>query len=269
MPAATAQSRQLLSTIGGVQAYGDYASAVDDPRIDAVVIAVPPRFHLDLTLQALAAGKHILVEKPAFVRMADYHTVVAARNAAKRVVLVGKRSLQAARRLPAEAAERGRHRRDGVRSFHDCGASPEVGRRLAQRRNDGGWRRIFREGIHWLHLAGSLGPTITSIQGFRPDVPRDGPDTQVKSMMVAFRYDNGAVGALCYSREIPSLCGDSACPSCSAARASSHSSRTARSSWSAAVDFPGWCSRASGTSVATARCIAISSARSATAARRK
>jgi predicted dehydrogenase len=64
---------------------------------------------------------------------------------------------------------------------------------------------FFEEGIHWLHLAGSLGPTITSIQGFRPDVPRDGPDTRVKSMMVAFRYDNGAVGALYYSREIPSL----------------------------------------------------------------
>jgi predicted dehydrogenase len=34
---------------------------------------------------------------------------------------------------------------------------------------------------------------------------REGPDTRAKSMMVAFRYDNGAVGALFYSREIPSL----------------------------------------------------------------
>ena len=75
-------------------------------------------------------------------------------------------------------------------------------------RNDetmAGGDAFFEEGIHWLHLAGSLGPTITSIQGFRPDVPRDGPDTRVKSMMVAFRYDNGAVGALYYSREVPSL----------------------------------------------------------------
>ncbi len=34
---------------------------------------------------------------------------------------------------------------------------------------------------------------------------REGPDTRAKSMMVAFRYDNGAVGSLYYSREIPSL----------------------------------------------------------------
>ena len=33
-------------------------------NIDAIVVAVPPRFHLDLTLQALAAEKHVLVEKP-------------------------------------------------------------------------------------------------------------------------------------------------------------------------------------------------------------
>ena len=51
---------------------------------------MPPRFHLDLTLQALRAGKHVLVEKPAFLRMADYRAVRAARDRAGRVVLVGE-----------------------------------------------------------------------------------------------------------------------------------------------------------------------------------
>ena len=64
---------------------------------------------------------------------------------------------------------------------------------------------FFEEGIHWLHLAGSLGPAITMVHGYRPSVSREGPDTRVKSMMVAFRYDNEAVGSLYYSREIPSL----------------------------------------------------------------
>jgi predicted dehydrogenase len=78
-------------------------------------------------------------------------------------------------------------------------------------RNDefmAGGDAFFEEGIHWLHLAGSLGPTITAIDGYRPAPARDGGasgDSRVKSMMVAFRYDNGAVGALFYSREIPSL----------------------------------------------------------------
>jgi predicted dehydrogenase len=75
-------------------------------------------------------------------------------------------------------------------------------------RNDesmAGGDAFFEEGIHWLHLAGSLGPTIVSAHGFRPAVSNEGPDTRAKSMMVAFRYDNDAVGSLYYSREIPSL----------------------------------------------------------------
>src|SRR5690606_23986268 len=55
------------------------------------------------------------------------------------------------------------------------------------------------------HLAGSLGPTITRAQGFRPPPSDRGPDRRAKSMMVAFEYDNGAAGALLYSREVPSL----------------------------------------------------------------
>jgi predicted dehydrogenase len=75
-------------------------------------------------------------------------------------------------------------------------------------RNDeamAGGDAFFEEGIHWLHLAGSLGPRITEIHGLRPSVSREGPDRRAKSMMVAFRYDNEAVGSLYYSREIPSL----------------------------------------------------------------
>ena len=75
---------------GGVRSYGDYRTAIEDPGVDAVVVAVPPRFHLDLTLQALAAGKHVLVEKPAFPQMADYERVREARDRAGRIGLIGE-----------------------------------------------------------------------------------------------------------------------------------------------------------------------------------
>ena len=61
-----ARAEQYCQRYAGARSYGGYRAAIDDPAIDAVVIAVPPKFHLDLTLQALAAGKHVLVEKPAF-----------------------------------------------------------------------------------------------------------------------------------------------------------------------------------------------------------
>lgn len=190
----------------GTGSYGDYAAAINDPRVDAVVIAVPPAYHLNLTLQALAAGKHVLVEKPAFPTTADYEAVREARDRAQRVVLVGENDHYkplaiTLRRLLA----------DGVIGDMVFGHFSSIVRRLKAAddwRNDetmAGGDAFFEEGIHWLHLAGSLGPRITSIAGYRPAPSREGPDRRAKSMMVAFHYDNGAVGSLYYSREIPSL----------------------------------------------------------------
>ena len=201
-----ARSDAYCKRFRGVGTHTDYDAAIGDPAVDAVVIAVPPRFHLDLTLQALAAGKHVLVEKPAFLTTNDYQRVIDARNQAKRVVLVGENDhykplALLLRRLIAE-------RVIGDLVF---GLFTTVVHRLKAAddwRNDetmAGGDAFFEEGIHWLHLAGSLGPRIVSIQGYRPAPATNGPDRRVKSMMASFRYDNGAVGSLYYSREIPSL----------------------------------------------------------------
>lgn len=42
----------------------DYRQLLADPAIDAIVIATPVSTHFELALQALRAGKHVLVEKP-------------------------------------------------------------------------------------------------------------------------------------------------------------------------------------------------------------
>ena len=206
--------------LGGEGSYGSYEAAIDDPRIDAVVVAVPPRYHLDLTLRALAAGKHVLVEKPAFPQAADYLAVRDARDRAGRTVLVGendhyKPQAVALRKLIAERAI-------GDMVFAHFTTIAKRFKSADDWRNDeamAGGDAFFEEGIHWLHLAGSLGPAITSARGFRPAPSHvegpapgsvEGPaqsngDRRAKSMMVAFNYDNGAVGSLYYSREIPSL----------------------------------------------------------------
>jgi predicted dehydrogenase len=44
--------------------YNDFAAMLADPRVEAVVLAVADQFHVPLCRQALAAGKHALVEKP-------------------------------------------------------------------------------------------------------------------------------------------------------------------------------------------------------------
>ena len=55
------KAKSCAARYGGRQSYDGYQSALADPTIDAVVIAVPPKFQLDLTLEALKAGKLVLV----------------------------------------------------------------------------------------------------------------------------------------------------------------------------------------------------------------
>jgi predicted dehydrogenase len=201
-----ARADELCRRFGGLGTYAEYRAAIEDPNIDAVIVAVPPRFHLELTLQALGAGKHVLVEKPAFLRMDDYERVREARDRARRVVLVGENdhykplAVSLRRMLAADLI--------GEMIFGHFTTIAERLKPADDWRNDesmAGGDAFFEEGIHWLHLAGSLGPTITHVQGHRPSVSREGPDRRAKSMMVSFRYDNDAVGTIYYSREIPSL----------------------------------------------------------------
>ena len=201
-----AKAAEFCGAFRGTGSYSDYAAAIADPNVDAVVIAVPPRFHLNLTLQALSAGKHVLVEKPAYLTMGDYEAVREARDRAKRVVLVGENDHYKPlaillRKLLA----------DGAIGEMVFGHFSSIVKRLKPAddwRNDetmAGGDAFFEEGIHWLHLAASLGPRIIHIRGFRPAPSPQGADKRVKSMLVAFDYDNGAVGSLYYSREIPSM----------------------------------------------------------------
>jgi predicted dehydrogenase len=196
----------------GAGSYSDYSAAIADPRIDAVVVAVPPRFHLDLTLQALRAGKHVLVEKPAFPRLQDYRTVRQARDLARLVVLVGENDHYKPLAVTLRKLLTGGV--IGELVFAHFTTIAKKFKAADDWRNDpemAGGDAFFEEGIHWLHLANSLGPTITKIHGFQPRAAQTHSasplveDTRLKSMMVAFQYNNSAAGALYYSREIPSL----------------------------------------------------------------
>ncbi len=194
----------------GRRAYDGYADALADPSVDAVVVAVPPRWHLELTLAALEAGKHVLVEKPAFLESSDYAEVIRARDAAGRTVIVGENDhykplAVTLRRLLADQVVGEML----MASFTSVADKPKS---AADWRNDpdlAGGDAFFEEGVHWLHLAGSLGPEIVSIDPHTPRVAPvpGGTDRRRRSQLVAFDYDNGAVGAIFYSREVPSLLG--------------------------------------------------------------
>ena len=66
-----------------VRAYRDTAALLADPNVHVVDICTPTATHVDLALAALAAGKHVLVEKPLARTRADAERIADAAEAAQ------------------------------------------------------------------------------------------------------------------------------------------------------------------------------------------
>lgn len=58
------RAQHVADSIGGVPVTGSLADVLADPTVDAIAIATPARTHHPIVLQALDAGKHVMVEKP-------------------------------------------------------------------------------------------------------------------------------------------------------------------------------------------------------------
>ncbi len=59
-----AKATETAQKLGIPKAYGSYEELFADPDIDAIYNPLPNHLHVPVTLQALAAGKHVLCEKP-------------------------------------------------------------------------------------------------------------------------------------------------------------------------------------------------------------
>jgi len=67
----------------------DHRALVTRDDVDAVLVANPDAFHAEVALDAIAAGKHVLVEKPMCVTCREAEQIIAAQKESNLVVQVG------------------------------------------------------------------------------------------------------------------------------------------------------------------------------------
>lgn len=82
------RARHFVTQYGAEAHYTDYRALLDRPDIDIVSICTPSGLHAPMALEALAAGKHVIVEKPIALNTADADRMIAAARAANRKLCV-------------------------------------------------------------------------------------------------------------------------------------------------------------------------------------
>lgn len=181
----------------GQGAYSSYEEGLANPSVDVALVATPTSTHRDLALRALSAGKHVIIEKPAFMRSDDVSTV---RRAA---TMAGRRVFVAENYFYKPIAD---HLRRTIGAGH-LGEVRFVTLNATKRQRPEGWRAdpalsgggaLFEAGVHWISFASNIGLEVRDVRAWRAGAA-DGPD---RSSLVVFRYANAAVGTLAHSWEL-------------------------------------------------------------------
>ncbi|NIA24516.1 MAG: Gfo/Idh/MocA family oxidoreductase [Gammaproteobacteria bacterium] len=160
-----------------------------DDDVEVVDICLPHHLHASYALQALAAGRHVLLEKPMAMSVAECDQILAgAAEAGRRVGVSHNQLFYEPHRMLAGMLERG-----------DLGDLRTIRARLAIGGKYGGWRSdpaqaggglLMDAGVHRVYVLDALGGPITAVTAV---MDRPGSE-DVYSIL--FEFATGAIGTI-------------------------------------------------------------------------
>src|ERR687898_3663703 len=181
-PSAEAAQRTLgFSRIGDSE-----AAAIDDPDIDAVVIATRHASHAELTARALEAGKHVFCEKPLALTLDELEHVLAIAAGAEGTLAIGFHR----RYSPPPAELRRFVNLDGhqIAASYRVSAGPIPGDNWVHDLSQGGGR-VLGEVCHFVDslrfVAGSAIESVYAVGYGPPDMPVQTRDNLVATLSFA------------------------------------------------------------------------------------
>jgi predicted dehydrogenase len=191
---ARERAEALAQTTSGAVVYEDWRAAIERPEADIVIVATTNDALAPIAAHALAAGKHVLVEKPAARTVAEIDAVIAAADVSGRRCRVGFNhryhpALQHAREIFESNAlgdmmfVRGRYGHGGRIGYdREWRADPA--------RSGGG--ELIDQGVHLIDLARWFLGEFATVQGFAPTYYWDMPVDDNAFMILRTASDQAA-----------------------------------------------------------------------------
>ena len=82
------RAQRFVERCGAESCVAEFDELLANPNIQAVAVATPDFAHTEIVLAAIAAGKHVIVEKPLATTVAECEKIIAARDAQRVKVMV-------------------------------------------------------------------------------------------------------------------------------------------------------------------------------------
>jgi predicted dehydrogenase len=205
------EARAKARAFGFAKSTGDWRAVVSDPDVDVVSITTPNRFHPEMAIAALEAGKHVWCEKPMAPELADAIRMRDAARAAKRTAILGYNYIQNPVMLHirslVRAGEIGDIHHVRLEMDEDFMADPEA---LFYWKSEAsaGYGVLDDFAVHPLSLIHKLFGPVTRVMAdmskpFSDRPVAGGGRRAVENFDVAsalIRLENGAAGTMCVSR---------------------------------------------------------------------
>ena len=198
-------AERYRAAYGFARATADWRDLVDDPRVEAIIIATPQETHREIAEAAFALGKPVFCEKPLGASLEDSRAMVAAAEASGCANMIGFNYIrtpasQYARQLIAEGEIgnvtwfRGEHTED----FYADPAAPATWRTSgASNGTMGDLAPHMLNGA--LALIGPIDRLIAEVETVHTERP-GGTVTNDDHAQMMVRFTSGAMGSLYFSR---------------------------------------------------------------------
>jgi predicted dehydrogenase len=189
-----AAAQHLASTFGAGAATTDYKQVLADPKVNAVMIAVGHNLHARFVCEALAADKHVFVEKPLAMNVGEVGEVLAAAAAhPDRHIMVGFNRRFSPHAVKMKQLLAGRGEPLAMTFTANAGAIPPEHWVHDPVRGGG---RIVGEACHYIDLMVFLaGSRVRSVSAAMMDA---GVAVKEDKMSITLSFEDGSIGAVHY-----------------------------------------------------------------------